>query len=295
MGVIKGTFHLSPIVYMSRTPRAAAVVSRHKSLALCSDGSDSEESSISCHSDEISVKVPKQAQRRKAIVVLDSEDSSAGEMKEKSVPKGRKVRRTESGSQQTTDTHQKSPQSKTRRVSEISIESKTREYSKARGSTEDALAMVRQLRASGATKLRSTADVVAAVSASSSTSNGADPSDYVEVEELSSTDVALRIEDLVLRTVMQVLNSGSFEFDVPNRGATNQMYVAEEDRVVLGNKMTKRQFLNVAHVRKTAITSRVIQLVHEVLSKGIHITKRDLFCTRHYAVTCLYKQVFRYL
>lgn len=294
MGVIKGTFHFSPIVYMSRTPRAAAVVSRHKSLALCSDGSDSEESSISCHSDEISVKVPKQAQRRKAVVVLDNEDSSAGEMKEKSVPKGRKVRRTESGSQQTTDTRQKSPQSKTRRDSEISIESKTREYSKALGSTEDALAMVRQLRASGATKLRSTADVVAAVS-TASTSNRADPSDYVEVEELSSTDVALRIEDLVLRTVMQVLNSGSFEFDVPNRGATNQMYVAEEDRVVLGNKMTKRQFLNVAHVRKTAITSRVIQLVHEVLSKGIHITKRDLFCTRHYVVTCLYKQVFRYL
>jgi DNA topoisomerase VI subunit A len=28
-----------------------------------------------------------------------------------------------------------------------------------------------------------------------------------------------------------------------------------------------------------AVTSRVMQLVHEVLSKGIHVTKRDMFYT----------------
>ena len=69
--------------------------------------------------------------------------------------------------------------------------------------------------------------------------------------------------------------------DLPkwNRSSGNQRYVEEIDRIVLGDKISKRLFLNIAHVRKTAITTRVVQLVHEVLSKKIHITKRDLFCT----------------
>lgn len=32
-------------------------------------------------------------------------------------------------------------------------------------------------------------------------------------------------------------------------------------------------------VRKTAITTRVMQLVHQILNKRIHVTKRDLFYT----------------
>jgi len=35
----------------------------------------------------------------------------------------------------------------------------------------------------------------------------------------------------------------------------------------------------VFQVRKMAVTTRVMQLVHEVLSKGIHVTKRDMFYT----------------
>jgi len=78
---------------------------------------------------------------------------------------------------------------------------------------------------------------------------------------------------------MQIMRSNSFELNIPNRGASNQKYLEDLDRIVLGDKMSKRQFLNTSHVRKTAITTRVVELVHEVLSKGIHITKRDLFYT----------------
>ena len=60
---------------------------------------------------------------------------------------------------------------------------------------------------------------------------------------------------------------------------THNRYIASLDRIVLGDKVSKRTFLNTSHVRKSAITTRVVQLVHEVLSKGIHITKRDLFYT----------------
>lgn len=32
-------------------------------------------------------------------------------------------------------------------------------------------------------------------------------------------------------------------------------------------------------MRKTAITARIIQLIHQLCLKGIHVTKRDLFYT----------------
>ena len=86
------------------------------------------------------------------------------------------------------------------------------------------------------------------------------------------------------------------------RAASNQIYVPELDRIVLGDKRGTRSFLNVKvglcaqdvthfsvsnsnhqlpkqESRKAAITTRVLQLIHAVLLKRIHITKRDLFYT----------------
>ena len=53
----------------------------------------------------------------------------------------------------------------------------------------------------------------------------------------------------------------------------------ELDRIVLGDKRGTRSFLNAKESRKAAITTRVLQLLHAVLQKRIHITKRDLFYT----------------
>ena len=105
------------------------------------------------------------------------------------------------------------------------------------------------------------------------------PDDVIEVEELGTEYVIANIEGLVMNIVSQILETGTFEMAVPNRSETNQKYIEALDRNVLGKKISKRSFLNTSHVRKTAITTRVMQLVHEVLTKGIHITKRDLFYT----------------
>jgi len=104
--------------------------------------------------------------------------------------------------------------------------------------------------------------------------------DVREVVDLPSEEVASKIEDLVVDIVSQILTGTTgFELTVPTRAVGNQKYIEELDRLVLGDKVSKRHFLNTAHVRKSAITTRVVQLVHEVLAKGIHITKRDLFYT----------------
>lgn len=101
-----------------------------------------------------------------------------------------------------------------------------------------------------------------------------------EVKDLDTVEVSDRIEQLVVNIVTQIMNGkNAFDLDIPSRAASNQKYIEGLDRVCLGDKVSKRSFLNTAHVRKTAITTRVIELCHEVLAKQIHITKRDLFYT----------------
>ena len=81
----------------------------------------------------------------------------------------------------------------------------------------------------------------------------------------------------MLDATASVVADDAFEYVVPNRAASNQEYVAELDRIVLKGAVKKRPFLSTSAVRKVAITTRILELVHEVLRKNIHTTKRDLF------------------
>ncbi|KAL4357619.1 hypothetical protein AHAS_Ahas09G0204800 [Arachis hypogaea] len=100
-----------------------------------------------------------------------------------------------------------------------------------------------------------------------------------EVSDLSLSSVQSNIESLVLRIAHSILSGNGFAFDVPSRSATNQFYVPELDRIVLKDKSSLRPFANISTVRKSAITARILQLVHQLCIKGIHVTKRDLFYT----------------
>lgn len=104
-------------------------------------------------------------------------------------------------------------------------------------------------------------------------------SGITEAKDLDPEEVSHRLEELVVDIASQIIRTNTFELTIPNRSSSNQRYLEDVDRIVLGDKTSKRLFLNTAHVRKAAITTRVIELVHEVLSKSIHITKRDLFYT----------------
>ncbi|OUS48156.1 Spo11/DNA topoisomerase VI subunit A [Ostreococcus tauri] len=83
----------------------------------------------------------------------------------------------------------------------------------------------------------------------------------------------------MLAVARSVMRGDGFEYTLPSRGATDQVYVEALDRIVLKNKTTRAAFGTVSSVRKVTILTRVMQLVHGVLSRGIHVTKRDLFYT----------------
>ena len=69
--------------------------------------------------------------------------------------------------------------------------------------------------------------------------------EIVEVAELSATEVLEGIEGVALHIAKQVLAKQGFTLDVPSRSASNQIYVKEWDRIVLGGKRLTRNFMNV--------------------------------------------------
>eukprot|EP01135_Chromosphaera_perkinsii_P004339 Nk52_evm6s278 gene=Nk52_evmTU6s278 len=100
-----------------------------------------------------------------------------------------------------------------------------------------------------------------------------------EVVEMTDEDVAKQIERIVVSVAESIVADKGFSFVLPSRSSSNQVYVPELDRIVLGTAVSTREFASASTVRKTAITSRILELVHEVVKRKIHITKRDLFYT----------------
>ncbi|XP_021803353.1 DNA topoisomerase 6 subunit A-like, partial [Prunus avium] len=100
-----------------------------------------------------------------------------------------------------------------------------------------------------------------------------------EVSDLDLTSVQSEIELQMLKVIKSILDGNGFAFEVPSRAAANQLYVPELDRIVLKDKTSLRPYANVSTVRKATVTARILQLIHQLCLKNIHVTKRDLFYT----------------
>eukprot|EP00501_MAST-03F_sp_TOSAG23-6_P000127 GSMAST32.ASY1.ANO1.129.1 assembled CDS len=103
--------------------------------------------------------------------------------------------------------------------------------------------------------------------------------DAKEVIQKSPSKMLDEIDCLISSLLSTVLGGGSLHLRIPSRSASNQVYVKELHRIVLKSKFLVRNFDSVAGCRKMAIMIRVLELMYQVLTKGIHITKRDLFYT----------------
>ena len=103
--------------------------------------------------------------------------------------------------------------------------------------------------------------------------------EVTSVAERDVHEVQASIENELIRIACSILDGAGFSYSVPNRGSTNQLYIPELDRIVLRAKSSDRPFANASSVRKATIMTRVLELIHEILRKDIHTTKRDLFYT----------------
>jgi meiotic recombination protein SPO11 len=101
---------------------------------------------------------------------------------------------------------------------------------------DEVLSKCRELKA----KLR--ADMAAAPSSPSKLSVG---EKITEVAELTIDQVMEGMECIAIKIAQQVMHKQGFSMEIPSRAGSNQVYVKEWDRIVLGSKKSTRSFLNV--------------------------------------------------
>ena len=102
---------------------------------------------------------------------------------------------------------------------------------------------------------------------------------YLEVVDLPGREVAAAIEQVMIAVTRNILGGDGFGYSLPCRGSSDQVYLDQLDRIVLKDKHALVTFSSTSSVRKVAVLTRVMQLIHGVLCRGIHVTKRDMFYT----------------
>lgn len=105
------------------------------------------------------------------------------------------------------------------------------------------------------------------------------PQVFREVVDKDADAVLDEVESAMFKAALSIMQGEGFSYDVPSRSKGNQIYVPELDRIVLKDSISKRIFASTQTCRKAAITTRILGLVHELCTKRIHVTKRDLFYT----------------
>ena len=94
------------------------------------------------------------------------------------------------------------------------------------------------------------------------------------VENADAKKKIKRLSEQVLETI----GEGNNPFiEIPVRGSSNIIWDQEMGLLGLGDKMSKRYFINVAHARKFMQTLLVSAFVKELLDEDLHASLRESF------------------
>ncbi|MHA1793506.1 MAG: hypothetical protein ACTSVI_12720 [Promethearchaeota archaeon] len=112
------------------------------------------------------------------------------------------------------------------------------------------------------------------------------PDNALPVEEISSEEAFNRITQIAKNLYQMILETGKLYLDVPLRSTSNIIYDNVNDLLLLGEKVNRKFFHSLTSVEDLTRLIRVMEIVHELLQKRMHATKREIF----YADVNLFKQ-----
>lgn len=97
------------------------------------------------------------------------------------------------------------------------------------------------------------------------------------VKELSAKELHEKIHELAISLTKTILNKEEPKFEIPTRTAGNVIYDEINDLLLLGDKKFTRGLFSLRTAHETAMTMRVLELVHFLLEENIHATKREVY------------------
>ncbi len=104
------------------------------------------------------------------------------------------------------------------------------------------------------------------------------PYGVTHVETKDSQETNNLLVEYALNFLQQAMeNPTEASFYIPSRGGTNVGFDEEQELVLIGRQMIERQFRSLSSVSSVEQMTIIMKLIHDLLSRDIHSTKRDIF------------------
>ena len=103
------------------------------------------------------------------------------------------------------------------------------------------------------------------------------PEGTVQIDDVDNAEAHARIHLIIDSLINQILTTGRPYVEVPKRSSSNIIYDEKNDLLLLGQETTTKSFHSLSSVTDITRLARVIQIIHDLLSEGIHGTKREVF------------------
>ncbi len=103
------------------------------------------------------------------------------------------------------------------------------------------------------------------------------PEDTVQIDDLSRKEILSEIYTLIDSIIEKIRYDGKPLVKLPSRTTSNIIWDEENDLLLLGKQIMEKQFHSLTSVADITRLMRVLEIVHELLIKDLHATKREVF------------------
>ncbi len=104
------------------------------------------------------------------------------------------------------------------------------------------------------------------------------PFGVTNVDSLSPQETNNRLVESALEFFTQSLSAPEIaSFLIPSRSGSNIGFDEKQELVLIGRQMIERQFRSLSSVSSVEQMSILMKLIHDILTRDIHSTKRDIF------------------
>ena len=105
------------------------------------------------------------------------------------------------------------------------------------------------------------------------------PESTVKIDDLNRKNVLDRLYKLVDDVIDKINKTGRPSIKLPSRSSSNIIWDEENDLLLLGQQLQEKQFHTLTSVADITRLMRILEIIHELLVKDLHATKREVFYT----------------
>ncbi|HEY0090333.1 MAG TPA: hypothetical protein VGB37_15900, partial [Candidatus Lokiarchaeia archaeon] len=103
------------------------------------------------------------------------------------------------------------------------------------------------------------------------------PGDTIKIDDLNTKQILNRIYLFVDKILDKIYENGKPTIELPSRTSSNIIWDEENDILLLGKQIVEKHFHSLTSVADITRLVKILEIVHELLTKNIHATKREVF------------------